>query len=92
MTSPFVAEEHLTIEQLRKLKEKRILEKKLQKIIKEVAIFGFFFICVSIFAYKSVSLSSLQFNRNFQNTFVKKQCNHEIGLDDVCSLFLVFSL
>ena len=82
-TSQYFLETNLSNEKLLDLKEKRILEKKLEKIVKEFAIFSLFFIFIIIFAYKSVSLSSLQFNYNFQDTFVKKQNKHETGLNEV---------
>ena len=62
------------------------MEKKLNEIAKEVAIFALFLACLFAFVFTNTSLSSLQYNKVFKSLFVDKLDKNELGLDEVVIL------
>ena len=65
------------------MRKKRLAEKKLLSIIKEVTAFVLFLFFVFMVAYSNVSKSSFIYKQLFINTFVTARYPYEMGLEDV---------
>ena len=68
---------------LKELKRKRILEKKLNSILHEISIFIIFLFFLNFVSFSNVSNTSFIYNQLFQTAFVNQQNLNEIGLNDV---------
>jgi hypothetical protein len=68
---------------LKKLKIKRIMDKKLNDILREILIYTIFLFVLFYVSFVNISTISIHYNELFQNTFVHPQNQNEKGLTDV---------
>ena len=75
--------EQIDDDDLKEIRRNRILDQKCWSILKEFMLYIVFVIILFQVTFSNVSLSSMQYNILFQNTFVTPQTPSEIGLNDV---------
>ena len=64
-------------------KHLRIMNKKLNEILKEIGIYLIFLAILYYVSFTNLSNSAFTYNRLFKNTFVDSQSSNEIGLNEV---------
>ena len=64
-------------------KRLRIMDKRLNEILKEIGIYLIFLFFLYYVSFKNLSSSAFTYNQLFQQTFVDSQSSNEIGLNDV---------
>ena len=69
--------------ELEENKKRKLIDKELWEILKEILIFTTFFISLTIVAYSNISKSSIYFNHLYQQNFVTAQSSYEKGLNEV---------
>ncbi len=70
-------------QELEENKKRKLIDKELWEILKEILIFTAFFVSLTIVAYSNISNSSIYFNQLYQQNFVTAQSNNEKGLHEV---------
>ena len=76
--------------ELQEFKRQRLLDKEFWELVKEITSFSVFLCFLFVVAYSNLSASAIHFNHLFQNTFIYKQSNVEIGLDNVNSFLVTY--
>ena len=68
---------------LRQLRIQRNLDKKLSQALKEIFIYLIFLFFLNVVSNLNASNSSITYKQLFHSTFVDRQAQNEIGLNDV---------
>ena len=73
----------LDVYDINELKIKRLFDLKFRDFFLQFLIFSSFLLVVNVVAFSNLSSSSFTYNQLFLKTFVHKQKQNEIGLNDV---------
>ena len=79
----FHLDQKWNMSELKELKRERIMDKRLNDILREIAIYTIFLFVLYYVSFVNISSISINYNELFQNTFVHQQDQNKIGLTDV---------
>ena len=68
-------------------KKVRIMDKKLNEILKEIGIYFLFLFILYYVSFSNLSNSAYTYNKLFDSTFVQQQNSNEMGLNNVICEF-----